>query len=285
MNETGLRFFDTHFHTANLLGRSPNLVNDLGNAIQNGSLTQGIDIGINPQDQIERLPLIQKLGIAWYSVGIYPSHAADLDLSASIKALADFIQSALNPQPQVYLQAPRLVAIGEIGIDLFHDYAALGLQQDLLRAQISLANQFGLPVIIHNRNADQALLESIMACPPQAGGILHCFSSTWELAVKLIDYGFKVSFAGNLTYRANGNLRDVASRLDSKALLCETDSPYLSPEPFRAKVNWPGQVRLVYDCLAQIRKVPIQELCQQIETNLDTLVHFTSYQAAKGLSW
>ena len=287
MNEAVLPFYDTHFHAINLHHREPELLTKLSNALKDGSLTQCIDVGINPGDQVERLPLLRELGIAWFTLGVYPSHAADPQLPSVLAELTEQVHQTLKPADRLLESAtqPHLVAIGEIGIDQFHDYAPVGLQQELLRYQIGLANSYHLPVVIHNREADQPILETIRANPPLAGGILHCFSSSWETAVQLIDFGFRISFAGNLTYRTAENLREVAARLDSSHLLCETDSPYLSPVPFRGKTNWPGQVRQVYECLAQIRKQPLPELCHQIATNLGNLLRFKDCQAARGSPW
>ena len=289
MNLPALHFFDTHLHAQSMLAKDPILLEKTRVALSDHSLTQGIDVGLNPGDLQERLPLLRDLGIAWYALGLYPSHAAEANWRENVAELAAQIlslqrDSAINTS-NGDLAIPRLVAIGEIGIDLFHHYAEVGEQQALLEAQIEIANSFGLPVIIHNRNADQALIESMRNCPPIHGGILHCFSSDWETAVQLLDYGFRISFAGNLTYKSASDLRQIAARLPLNRLLCETDSPYLGPEPFRGKPNWPGQVRLVYECLALTRQIPLADLTMHIEANLQSLLPITRNPVAGEWPW
>ena len=256
-----LRFYDSHCHLLNMAERDAILIELTKSAFATGQLTNAIDVATSSYDLDRRLALMKACGFSWYSLGLYPSHAAAPDWFG---AVAHLEQQILQRPPD----GPQLVAIGEIGLDCHWNYAPIETQLELCQAQIILANRFGLPVIIHNRQADQALLDLIQSCPPQRGGILHCFSSDLSFAVKMLDFGFKISFAGNTTYKNSNLLHEVARELPASAILVETDSPYLSPLPFRGQPNHPGNIRHICEFLAVLRNQPLPELCQQIECNV-----------------
>ena len=144
-------------------------------------------------------------------------------------------------------QHPKVVAVGEIGLDYFYHHSPREIQQQILIRQMELARELRRPIIIHGRDA-WADLRSIAAAHWKSsglGGILHCFSGTLEDARAFLDWGFFVSFAGNLTFKKAENLREVARSLPPDRLLTETDSPYLAPAPHRGKRNEPAYVREV----------------------------------------
>lgn len=268
---TDERYYDSHLHTQSMLRRSPELVERLGAALADGRLAGGVDVGIDPGDWEERLPLLRRIGVAWYSAGIYPSWAARPDLPAALERLDAHAGAALaRPGP-----GPRLVAIGEIGIDCYRDHAPAAVQSALFEAQIEIANRHGLPIIVHNREASPAILAALARTRPAAGGVMHCFSADWDCARALLDAGFYLSFAGNLGYPGADRLREVARRAPIDRLLCETDSPYLSPQGLRGQPNWPYNVRLVYQCLAELRGLPPSELCPVVEASF-----FAAFKAA-----
>jgi TatD DNase family protein len=263
------RFIDTHCHLSGISSKSPALLDTIKSDLAAGRLGLAIDVGTDPGDLKFRLELMERTDVGWFSIGIYPSHA-DGDLPPLIAELDQNLglyNSSVTPSGE-----RRLVAIGEIGLDCYWDYATIEKQIDLFKAQIDLANRYGLPILVHNRSADRHMEETLRTCPPLHGGIMHCFSSGYEFACRMIDYGFLVSFAGNLTYKSSVNLQDTARRLPLERIVLETDSPYLAPVPLRGRTNIPGNVRLVYDYLAAARGMPVEALAERIEWNVMELL-------------
>jgi TatD DNase family protein len=180
-------------------------------------------------------------------------------------------------------QHPRFVAVGEIGLDYHYDHSPRNVQREVFIAHLEMARQLNLPVIIHCRDAWVDLREIIRAHWQSnrsgepgnhigvQGGILHCFSGSAEDASELMDYGFMVSFAGNITFKKADELRAVASQIPPDRLLTETDCPYLAPVPYRGKRNEPAYVREVTRELASVHGVSEDVMGRQIVLNF---VHF-----------
>ena len=177
---------------------------------------------------------------------------------------------------------PKFLAIGEIGLDYYYDHSPREVQKQVLVRQLGLARELGLPVIIHCRDAWADLREIIRthwAAPggsaggPEAagagarGGILHCFTGTREDASELMDLGFLVSFAGNVTFKKSEGLRAVAREIPLDRLLTETDSPYLAPAPHRGTRNEPAYVREVTRELAALRGLSEEGMGEQALAN------------------
>jgi TatD DNase family protein len=176
-------------------------------------------------------------------------------------------------------QHPRFLAIGEIGLDYHYDHSPRSVQREVLIAQLELARELKLPVIIHCRDAWVDVREIIRAhwhSGSSGGphnhsaverGILHCFSGTAEDACELMDLGFMVSFAGNITFKKADGLREVASQIPRERLLTETDCPYLAPVPYRGKRNEPAFVREVTRELAIIHGISEEDMAHQVALN------------------
>jgi len=166
---------------------------------------------------------------------------------------------------------PKVVAVGEIGLDYYYDHSPREAQQQVLIQQMELARELRKPIIIHCRDAWEDLRTITAAHWKSAGpgGILHCFSGTLEDARTFLDWGFLVSFAGNLTFKKAENLREAARSLPLDCLLTETDSPYLAPTPFRGKRNEPAYVREVTKELARVREMTEEEIARQVLQNFE----------------
>jgi TatD DNase family protein len=158
-------------------------------------------------------------------------------------------------------QHPRVVGIGEIGLDYHYDNSPRDIQKHVLIRQLELAQEARLPIVIHCREAWADLTEIIQAHWKSSGlgGILHCFSGARQDALKFLDWGFQVSFAGNVTYKKAENLREAAREIPLDRLLTETDSPYLAPVPYRGKRNEPAFVIEVARTLAALRHLSVEE--------------------------
>ncbi len=162
------------------------------------------------------------------------------------------------------LSHPKAVAVGETGLDGHHGAATLREQRTLFDAQLALADELGLPVVIHSREASE---ETATALAPFGGTVvLHCFSEPGLLGPAL-EHGYYVSFAGNVTYPKADALRDAAARVPDDRVLAETDSPYLAPQPVRGRPNEPMHVRHTLATLAEVRQVTVAELEARLDAN------------------
>jgi TatD DNase family protein len=162
------------------------------------------------------------------------------------------------------LHHPKAVAVGEIGLDYFRDYAPHDAQQRLFAAQLDLARELEKPVVIHARAADDDVLAALREFDGTV--VLHCFSSP-RLLPDALERGWYVSFAGNVTYKNASDLRVAASQVAADRLLAETDAPYLAPQPVRGKTNEPAYVLHTLETLAAVRKQDGGQLGQQIDRN------------------
>jgi TatD DNase family protein len=194
------------------------------------------------------------------SVGIHPNSAADAS-DADFGAVADLAR------------APEVVAIGETGLDYYRQHTPPGVQRDALEWHLQLAEQVGLPAIVHNRLADADVADALTASALRgvartAPGVLHCFSSTDPRYVqRMLDAGYFVSFAGPLTFKSADNLRVMARRVPVDRLLVETDCPYLAPTPHRGRRNEPAFVRETAGCLAEVVGLESELLAEHLWAN------------------
>lgn len=167
---------------------------------------------------------------------------------------------------------PKNIAIGETGLDYFRCEGDLGWQQERFRRHIRAAIDAGKPLIIHTREAREDTL-SIMAeeNAREAGGVMHCFTETWDMARTALDMNFYISFSGIVTFNSAADLREIAKNVPADRLLIETDSPYLAPVPHRGKPNEPKYVLGVAETIARLRGVSTEELAQTTSDNFFAL--------------
>ena len=177
-------------------------------------------------------------------------------------------------------QLPRVVGIGETGLDYFRlgerTVADMAWQRDRFRTHIHAARQLDKPLVIHTRAASDDTVgilkeEGEDGSPGSAGGVFHCFTETKQVARAALDLGFYISFSGILTFKTAQDLRDVAAFVPLDRLLIETDSPYLAPMPFRGKTNNPALVPYVAKQLAELRNCPVEDIAELTSHNFDRL--------------
>jgi TatD DNase family protein len=198
-------------------------------------------------------------------VGVHPHQAGEFD--GREQQAAGLVQAQLATDPLSR-------AIGEIGLDYHYDFAPKETQHRVFRAQLRLARELDLPVIIHTREAEDDTLAILREEGAGAGGlrgVLHCFTGTRRLAEQALELGLHISFAGIVTFPKATELRAVAALVPQDRLLCETDSPYLAPTPYRGKRNEPAWVVRVAEELALLRGVPAAALQAQIASNFSGL--------------
>ena len=215
-----------------------------------------ICVGTNINDSLLSLDIAEKFENVYCSAGIHPHDSQDID--------KDYIQ-----QIELIMNSKKMIAIGEIGLDYFRNISSKKNQIKVFNELLQLAEKINKPIIFHNRDADQDIID-ILSSYPNVIGVSHCFSSTLSTAKKLLDMGYYISFSGNLTFK-NSNLSTVAKYLPLDRLLVETDSPYLSPEPYRGKPNEPGRTRYVAEKLAEIHNISFESVAEQTTKNVNKL--------------
>jgi TatD DNase family protein len=226
-------------------------------AISN-DVRQIINIATDLETGRQCISFAEQFDSLFATAGIHPNDAAKFD-DTTITAL----KSAL--------QHPKVVAIGEIGLDFYRDWCPPATQEKVFRKQLRLAVETGFPVIIHNRNAGREIV-NVMKSEVGGGlsGVFHCFSEDAGLAQDVLDLGFHISFTGNLTFRKS-HLPEVARLVPLHRLLLETDSPFLSPEPKRGRRNEPAHVVYIANKLSEVKEVSFDEIVQATTENATKL--------------
>ncbi|MCK5263214.1 MAG: YchF/TatD family DNA exonuclease, partial [Gammaproteobacteria bacterium] len=188
------------------------------------------------------------------SVGVHPMADMETPLAAEhLKSLA------INP---------RVVAIGETGLDYYYHKGDTQVQQERFRTHIQVANDLDKPIIVHTRDAGEDTLKILRSeNAEKCSGVIHCFTETMAFAEEALELGFMISFSGITTFRNAGALREVAKHVPDDKLLIETDSPYLAPVPHRGKQNWPSLVRHVAETLAEVRNTSVEHIAQISKDN------------------
>jgi len=199
---------------------------------------------------------------AWISAaaGVHPHQAKELK-PAHLEMVRDLARNG------------KIAAVGEIGLDYHYDFSHPETQRQAFRAQLRLARELGLPVILHSRKAADDIIAAVAGENGSWGGILHCFTEDRAAALEMLNWGFYISFSGILTYPSAGDLREVAAEVPAGRLLIETDSPYLTPSPLRGKAvrNEPAFVVETARRLAELRRMPLDELSALTLRNFQTL--------------
>jgi TatD DNase family protein len=248
-----IMLFDTHTHL-----NDPKLYADLENVLARAKAA-GVEkmavVGYDWPSSLMSVRLAEKYaGTIWSIVGIHPYDADSWneELAAKLQSLA---------------LEKSVVAVGEMGLDYYRDICSKEDQKKAFIAQIELAKAIKKPIVIHNRDAHGDMLQILKQQKAgENGGILHCFSGSLEMAKECIKMGFYISFAGPITYQNARNLQHAAKHIPLENILVETDCPYLSPHPYRGKINEPARVTLVAAKIAEIKNIDVKEV-EKVTTN------------------
>ncbi len=231
---------------------------------QAARVTQIVSIATDLESARKTLDIARRFEAVHAAVGLHPGEVPRVTL-CDMKELA------------LLATEPKVVAIGETGLDHFReaqtDMALRQQQADLFRAQLELAKQRHLPVVIHNRSAEQDILEILRAHAEglpkdwRPWGVMHCFSGNEKFALDCIEIGLLISYTGILTFKNAASLREVAKKVSLDHVMLETDAPYLAPVPHRGKRNEPAYVSLIAQVLAEVKETSVEEVARVTTEN------------------
>jgi len=250
--------FDTHAHL-----HFPEFADDLDAVLARAraaGVRRMLTIGTDVETSRAAVALAAREADVWAAVGIHPHDASRADDAAlgEIERLA---------------AAPRVVAIGECGLDFFRNLSPRDAQERCFRAQLALARRAGKPVLVHCRDAHAETLAILAEAPAgETGGIMHCFSGDVEIARRCLDLGLLISLAGPVTYPKARALPDVARFVPADRLVVETDCPFLPPQPHRGKRNEPAYLAITAARVAELRAEPLEVVAARTAENARTLL-------------
>jgi len=255
-----MKFVDSHAHI-----NAEEFQDDRGQVIAR-AFQEDIEAILCPAELTEpknlqiALELIEKHENIFAAAGVHPHNA---------KGFHSGVASTLER----LVSGKKILAVGEIGLDFHYNFSSPEDQRTALRNQLNIAQDLGLPVVIHSRNAADEIAAAIEEEGFSNGGVLHCFTENWEFADHMLEQNFLISFSGILTYPNAQSLRDVAKKLPLTKILIETDSPYLTPVPYRGRIkrNEPVYVKEVAKTLAAIQHVDLSEVAQVTSQNFASL--------------
>ena len=245
-------YVDSHCHInfPQLAGQLPSVLK----AMAENRVTHALCIGVNLPELPGVLALAAEHSNIFASVGVHPDYTDQPEPTADLLVTKS--------------REPKVVAIGETGLDYYRLKGDLEWQRERFRTHIRAARTSGKPLVIHTRAASRdtlAIMREERAS--EAGGVMHCFTETWDVAEAALDMNFHVSFSGIVTFKNSTDLKNVARRVPLERMLIETDSPYLAPVPYRGKRNQPAWVKHVAEEIARLRDVPVEKIASATSTN------------------
>ena len=242
-------YIDTHTHLDHCLVDP----NELVAAARLAGVTTLIQSGTDADSSRLAVELAERFPEVWATVGFHPHEAKDLDAAgaATIEALVGH---------------PRVVAVGEAGLDYHHDHSPRERQREVFEWHMTVAARAGLPLVVHTREADDHSLDLLAEHGTDLTVVLHCFSMPDRLE-ELVARGYYLSFAGNVTFPKASALQDAARTAPAERILIETDAPYLTPVPRRGRPNTPAMVTHTYAFVAGLRGVQPAQLVAQVREN------------------
>lgn len=241
-------YIDTHVHL-NADQYEEDIAEVISRALEAG-VEKMVVVGFDRKTIVKAMELAEEHGFIYAVIGWHPVDAVD----CTEKDL-EWIESLAAH--------PKVVGIGETGLDYYWDKSPKDIQQELFRKQIRLAQKVGLPVIIHNRDATADVVRILREEEAQkTGGIMHCFGGSVETAKECIAMNFMISLGGPVTFKNARTPKEVATDISLDHLLIETDAPYLAPHPYRGKRNEPAWVTLVAEEIARLKDLPVEDVAK-----------------------
>jgi TatD DNase family protein len=231
-------------------------------------VTRIVNIGFDIAGSLKGVELAENHMGLYATVGIHPHSANTL----SNEIVGKLRELAANP---------KVVAIGEIGLDYYRNLSPREVQKQAFETQLALAEELGLPVVIHDREAHKDILQTLSRFKGKIKGIMHCFSGNKQMAQQCIDLGYKISFNGTITYPKNHELREIAKWINPKNILLETDCPFLAPQEVRGKRNEPSFLPMIAQEIANLKRISVDDLAENTTKNAEETLKLSATSAAK----
>lgn len=247
---------DTHAHIDMLLNEETSL-SDVLSDMREFNVKKAIIPAVEIATQEKVAELSKENENIYGMIGLFPSE---------VKTYTSEFESKMEA---IAKSDSKIVAVGEIGLDYYWDKSFVDLQQEIFRKQIQIANRLDLPVVIHDREAHKPCFDILKEEKPQNGVLFHCFSGSVEFMKECVKEGWYIAIGGVVTFKNAVKMKDVAKEVPLDRLVLETDSPYLTPVPFRGKQNKPAYVRYVAEEIAKIREIPYDELVDITTSNAE----------------
>ncbi|MFH0702624.1 MAG: TatD family hydrolase [bacterium] len=251
------KLIDTHAHL-DFENYQENLEQILDNA-KHAKVEKIIIPGLTIKDLNKIIKLIEKYDNLYGAVALHPSEAKEWDTNS-------------YNQLKEYAKHPKITAIGETGLDYYWDKSFVDLQKYVFKEHIRLAKELKLPLIIHDREAHEDILTILKETKAEeAGGVMHCFSGDAEFAKECVKIGFYIALGGPITFKNAKNPKEVVKNIPLERLLLETDSPFLSPHPYRGKENDPSKIKIIAEAVAQLKNISYKEVAEVTSCNAEIL--------------
>jgi TatD DNase family protein len=219
-------------------------------------VTRIVNIGFDLAGCLKGVKLAEEHAGLYATVGIHPHDANTLN-----KKVVDKLRELAGN--------PKVVAVGEIGLDYYRNLSPMEVQRQAFEAQLALAEELGLPVVVHDRDAHDDILQTLSRFKGKIKGVMHCFSGSKEMAQQCIELGFKIGFNGTVTYPKNRELREIAKWIDLENMLLETDCPFLAPQEVRGKRNEPSFLPMIAQEIANLRSISVDDLAEATTRNAE----------------
>ena len=256
----GVNVIDTHCHL-DMISSGEDIDAIISRAAASG-VSRIITIGIDLESSKKAIEIAEKYDDVFATVGIHPHNVEQLKDSSydELEKLCD---------------NSKVVAYGEIGLDFVKQYAPQDIQLEHYARQVALAKKKGLPLVIHDREAHDKILQILKReAPFAAAGVMHCFSGDLHLANQVLDLGFLISLPGVVTFNKANTLHEVAQKIPLEKLILETDAPFLAPEPYRGRTNLPEYILYTAKKVADLRGITVGEVASTTTDNAQKLFNF-----------
>ena len=253
----GLPILETHFHL-DYLKEAP--AEDILAAARAIGVDRFMTISVQPDNMPKAMELAQRFDDVFCTLGVHPHEAAEFD---------DATEAYMREHAAKASNQGKVVAVGEIGLDYYYDHCDREVQKNVFRRQLELAIEFDLPVVIHTREADEDTAAILQEFAPRMNrkGVIHSFTSGMELARLGVELGFMLGINGIVTFNKAENVREIVAATPIESLLLETDSPYLTPMPYRGIENAPKYLPFVAEKIADVKGLDVETVLQQTWQN------------------
>lgn len=249
-------FIDTHIHLDDnrYLVELDKVIKE---AKQNG-VSKIITMGCDYKSSVMAVEIANRYDEVYAMIGIHPS---EIKKCSEEELRLDWIKELASN--------PRVIGIGEIGLDYYWDKTYNDLQKEIFIKQIELSKELNFPISVHSRDANQDTLDIMKLYKPK--GVIHCFSGSSQMAAEFVKLGLFIGVGGVVTFKNSRVIKEVVEKIDLKWILTETDGPYLAPSPYRGTQNFPKYIPIIAEEISKIKEIDIKEVEKQVEENVNRL--------------